>query len=332
MPVNAVNRINQLKSCLTDWLFQPRTPEAGPIVLIQRRVYILPARHGILFAVVLLMMLLGSINYGLSLGFVLTFLLAALALNAMLYTFRNLVRLQVTAVRTAPVFAGEAALFTLNLANPGSATRHAIGISRERRARTAGDYTVVPAGASSRISISIPSERRGRLSAGRLTLFTRFPLGLYHAWSYVHPDVSCIVYPRPAPAAPPLPRSESASGSGASYGAGQDDFAGLRTYHAGDPPRHVAWKIAARGQGLHTKQFSGQAASEVWLEWHALPPRMDAEEKIACLARWVLDAHAQRMAYGLRLPRLEVPMAGGDAQRERCLEALALYETSASPS
>jgi uncharacterized protein (DUF58 family) len=32
------------------------------------------------------------------------------------------------------------------------------------------------------------------------------------------------------------------------------------------------------------------------------------------------------MRYGLRLPRLEIPMASGDPQRERCLEALALYE------
>jgi uncharacterized protein (DUF58 family) len=239
-----------IKSHITDWLYQPRTPEPGPIVLIQRRVYILPTRHGMIFAVVLLMMLLGSINYGLSLGFVLTFLLAALALNAMLYTFRNLVRLQVTATRTPPVFAGEAAQFTLSLTNPGGLTRHAIGISRERRARTPGDYTGVPAGASARISVSIPSERRGRLSAGRLTLFTRFPLGLYQAWSYVHPDVSCIVYPRPAPAGLPLPRTESASSSGASHGAGQDDFAGLRTYHAGDPPRHIAWKAAAAGVGF----------------------------------------------------------------------------------
>ena len=318
-----------LKSRFTDWLFQPRAPESGPIVLVQRRVYILPTRHGMVFAVVLLMMLLGAINYTLSLGFVLTFLLVALAFNAMLYTFRNLAKLSVTAARTHPVFAGEPAQFTLNLFNPGAFTRYAIGISRERRARTADAYADVPAGAATRITISIPSERRGLLPAGRLTLFTQFPLGLYHAWSYVQPDVSCIVYPRPAPAGLPLPQAEAALGSGASRGQGQDDFAGLRAYRPGDPPRHIAWKAAARGQGLLTKQFSGQASSEVWLSWEQLPPRMALEEKISCLTRWVLDAHALRLAYGLRLPRLELPMAGGDAQRERCLEALALFEAPA---
>ena len=318
--------IATLKSRFSAWLWQPRTPEAGTIDLVQRRVYILPTRHGLVFAVVLLMMLLGAINYNLSLGFVLTFLLVALAFNAMLYTFRNLARLRVTAARTQPVFAGEAARFTLSLSNPGTFTRYAIGLARDRRARTGGAFADVPAGATALLTINIPSERRGLLPAGRLTLFTQFPLGLYRAWSYVQPAVNCVVYPRPAPPSLPLPQAETAAGLGASHGQGQEDFAGLRTYHLGDSPRHIAWKAAARGQGWYTKQFSGQAAREVWLAWEQLPPRMDSEEKLSRLARWVLDAHVQGLAYGLRLPGRELPIARGEAHRHRCLEALALFE------
>ena len=36
-----------------------------------------------------------------------------------------------------------------------------------------------------------------------MTLFTRFPVGLFRAWSYAEPDVRCLVYP--APATPGLP-------------------------------------------------------------------------------------------------------------------------------
>ena len=61
-----------LKNRLINWLFQLRGPEPGVIVLVQRRVFILPTRQGLLFAVVLLVMLTGSINYTLGLGFVLT--------------------------------------------------------------------------------------------------------------------------------------------------------------------------------------------------------------------------------------------------------------------
>ncbi|HTD89731.1 MAG TPA: DUF58 domain-containing protein [Burkholderiales bacterium] len=315
-----------LKSRFTDWLFQPRAPESGAILLVQRRVFILPTRHGLMFALLLVTMLLGAINYTLSLGFVLTFLLAALAFNAMLYTFRNLARLSVSAGRTPAVFAGTAAQFTLNLSNAGHYNRYAIGLSREGGARSGDAYVDVPAGATVQTKVNIPSERRGTLRPGRLTLYTQYPLGLYYAWSYVNPDVSCIVYPRPAPAGLALPTAESVTGNGTSRGAGYDDFAGLRAYHAGDPPRHIAWKAAARGQGLLTKQFGGEAAHEVWLSWDQLPPRMALEEKLSCLTRWVLDAHAQNLSYGLRLPGLEHPMSSGEIQRQRCLEALALFE------
>ena len=250
----------------------------------------------------------------------------ALAFNAMLFTFRNLARLSVTTARVEPVFAGEVARMTLNLLNTSNYSRYAIGVSRERHASGSDAWADVPAGATASLGIAIPAPRRGWLQPGRLTLFTQFPLGLYHAWSYVHPAVNVLVYPRPAPEGLALPLAESVTGQGQSLGAGHDDFAGLRTYHAGDPPRHIAWKAAARGQGLLTKQFSGEAAREVWLEWEHLPPRMQIEEKLSCLTRWVLDAHAQALSYGLRLPGVEVAMGSGDFQRSRCLEALALHD------
>ena len=53
---------------------------------------------------------------------------------------------------------------------------------------------------------------------------------------------------------------------------------------------------------------------------------MGVEERLSQLARWVLDAHAAGLAYGLRLPGATMELAAGEAQRDRCLEALALFE------
>ena len=74
------------------WLFQLHGAQSGSIVLAQRRIFILPSRYGLIYLVALLLMLTGSINYNLSLGFVLTFLLAALGVYSILHTFRNLAR------------------------------------------------------------------------------------------------------------------------------------------------------------------------------------------------------------------------------------------------
>jgi uncharacterized protein (DUF58 family) len=312
-----------LKNRVHNWIFQPRSAESGAIVLVQRRVFILPTRQGLVYALTLVLMLIGSINYGLSLGYILTFLLVGLGINAMLHTFRNLAHLRVSPGRVAPVFAGEHARFTLRIENPGASERFEIGLTRDREP---AEFHDIAAYRDAVASVLVAAPRRGLLRPGRLTLFTRYPLGLFNAWSYVGPDVQCVVYPRPAPPGVSLPPDESSAGSGALYGHGQDDFSGLRPYHPGDSPRHIAWKAAARGQGLLTKQFTGRADAELWLDWRQLPPTMGVEQKLSQLARWVLDAHYRGMSFGLRLPGMTVPMAAGDAQRERCLEALALYE------
>jgi uncharacterized protein (DUF58 family) len=311
-----------VKNYLHDWWAGPRRPESV-VVLVQRRIYILPTRQGVLFAGVLLVMLTGSINYALGLGFVLTFLLFALAMNAMIHTFRNLANLRVTAGRAEPVFAGDTAHFTLHLDNQGDTERYALGLTHDGKSTA---FVDVPVRSSARAVASVAAPRRGILRPGRLTLFTRYPLGLYRAWSYLDLEMQCTVYPRPAFPALPLPRASATSGAGAESGRGQEDFAGLREYHPGDSPRHIAWKVAARDQGLLTKQFSGHAASQLWLDWSHLPGQMAVEERLSHLTRWVLDAHGGALAYGLRLPGKTVGLATGVAQRDACLEALALYE------
>lgn len=311
-----------LKNRLHAWLFRIYGAETGPVVLVQRRVFILPSRQGMVFAVVLMLMLTGSVNYNLSLGFVLTFLLGAMGIISMLHTFRNLANLKLTSGRVQPVFAGGTARFTICIENPGIADRYSIGISRGKNDAIFCD---VPSQQCAYPVIPIPALRRGLLRPGKLTLFTRYPLGLFHAWAYFEPMMQCMVYPRPATPGLPLPPAESSAGHGAVSGRGQEDFAGLRQYHSGDSMRHIAWKAVARGQTLLTKQFSGHAESNLWLSWESLPLRMDQEEKLSQLARWVIDADARGLAFGLRLPGSTVTSASGGAQRERCLEALALF-------
>jgi uncharacterized protein (DUF58 family) len=308
---------------LYNWLFQLHGPEAGVIVLVQRRVFILPTGHGVIFAAILLLMLTGSVNYTLSLGFVLTFLLTALLVNAMVYTFRNLANLRVSGGRTRPVYAGDTARFGVNLENRGGADRYSIGLTHDRMR---SEFVDVPARATAVAHVGIPAPLRGVLRPGRLTLFTRYPLGLYYAWAYLELDMHCIVYPRPAPPGRPLPVATANAGEGSERGEGQEDFAGLRQYHRGDSPHHIAWKVAARDQGLFTKQFAGRADTELWLDWDALPLGLGVEERLSQLARWVLDAHAAELSFGLRIPGRTVDIASGDIQRDRCLEALALFE------
>src|SRR5512145_736793 len=198
-----------------------RGREAGPVLLVHGRVYILPTRHGLLFALFLGLMLLGSVNYNLSLGFVLTFLLATLGLVSILHAFRNLAHLRVSPGRTSAVFAGDTGNFPVLLESPGQGGRWAIGVTR---AGAAPVYANVPAGAPGEVVLRVDTARRGWLRPGRLRVFTQFPLGLFHAWSWVEPDVRLLVYPKPDRSRLPLPLMQPAAGSGAAFGASDEDF------------------------------------------------------------------------------------------------------------
>lgn len=299
-------------------------PETGTIFLAQRRVYILPTRHGFTFALALVLMLIGSINYSLSLGYVLTFMLAGMGIVSILHTFRNLAHLFVSAGRVEPVFAGDTVRFELHLENRRDVPRHSVVLA------CAGNTTdcEVPANRVETVTIPVKATRRGWLQLPRITMETRFPMGLFRAWAYVRPDVRAIVYPKPDDALLPMPRFSQGTGDAMNAGTGTDDFSGLRAYQSGDSPRHIAWKAVARGEALLTKVFAGRAAMEMWFDWNDLPPQLGTEAKLSRLARWVLLAHANGLRFGVKLPGVEVPLGSSDDHRQACLQALALHDAN----
>jgi uncharacterized protein (DUF58 family) len=309
---------------LANWFYGFTPPERGAIVLRHRRVYILPTRLGWMFAASLGVLLVGAINYSLALGFALTFLLAGTGLAGMVHAARNLALLSVSAGRIEPVFAGESAQLRLHLENRARFERPAV-LARHL-ASGAQMVLDVPAQGIAEAVLGVPAARRGRLAMGRVVLETRFPLGLFRAWSHVEPDAQCLVYPRPERSPLPSSRAEEEGGATRLHARGQDDFAGLRAYQLSDSPRHVAWKAAARSGDMLTKQFSGDAAAELWLEWDRLPRALDLEARLSRLAGWVLEAERGGARYGLRLPGFERGLGRGDAHRAACLQALALYE------
>jgi uncharacterized protein (DUF58 family) len=311
--------LTALRQRFRTWLFRPQI-SSGSITLNQRRIFILPTRQGIGFAFVLLLMLLGDINYNLSLGYILTFLLATMAALTMLHAFRNMAQLEVRAGRADAVFAGDNATFVFHLHNNSSLPRYQLTLHDHEQHNTCFD---VPAQKNREVHLSIPAIRRGWLSSGRLTLYTEYPLGLFHAWSYLQFDTRCLVYPKPAPPLP-LPASSAQNGAGKLASTGDEDYSGLRRYVAGDAQSRIAWKTLAREQGLQVKLFSASQGRELWLDW-ALLPNLDNERKLEMLTRWVLDADADQLRYGLRLPYIELPPGNSATQREECLRALALF-------
>lgn len=310
-----------LRQDISDWIFRAQAPETPPVTLGQRRIFILPTKQGYFFAFVVVLLLLASINYSLSLGFVLTFLLGSMAGVAMLHTWRNLAHLRFRPGRCEPVFAGDSAHFALSGETP-SQTRFSVAVRRRGDEPVYAD--VIPAEPTSLV-MAVNAPRRGLLRCGRLEVFTRYPIGFFHAWSYLDFDMAVVVYPRPDPTAgnPPA-QSRSLSEEGIPI-AGDEEFNMLRPYRAGDTPRQIAWKALAREEELLTKEFSATASSEFWIDWEEAHGG-GLEERLSILCHWVLQAETFGQSYGLRLPGVSIRPGRGEAHRARCLEALALYQ------
>jgi len=294
-------------------------------VLGTRQIYILPTRHGLLFTLVLIALALAAVNYNNALAYLLTFLLASMAVVSLLHAQRNLLKLRVTAAGGDPVFAGEPAALRVCLHNDSDA-RYALRL--ESQPATLAPFDV-PAHDTRCVVLSIPTLKRGWLGCPPLTLASVYPLGITRAWSRrLTLPARCLVYPKPAVEAP----WQIAAGT---EGEGQpgfmqdgDDFTGLRAYQPGDAPARISWKTLARGQGLHTKEFRAPLAESIWLDWEAFAPH-DVEARLSLLCRAALDAEDSGLTYGLRLPGVVIEPDNGALHHHRCLEALALHEVHA---
>lgn len=306
-------------------LFRWQSDGTAPLRLGQRRIFIIPTRGGLLFALALIVMLLGAINYTLALGHALVFLLAGLGITGMVHTFRNLYGLVITPGRCEAVFAGEMAHFPLTLSNDRPTARLALELEVETGQMV---ITAVDGEKSTKISIPLSAKNRGWLDLPRVQLSSRYPLGLFVAWSYLQPAMRCLVYPRPINSPLPAPMAVPISGEQHGEG-GQEDFSGFRARQPADSPRHVAWKASARDTGerpLLVKQFAGGAQVEMQLDWALTDPALSPEDRLSILAGWVISAEAAGCSYGLRLPDQAIPRHAGAAQKKRCLEALALFQ------
>lgn len=310
---------------LKQQLFRWQSDGSAPFRLGQRRIFIVPSRGGLLFALALIVMLLGAINYTLALGHALVFLLAGLGLTGMVHTFRNLYGMLIMPGRCEPVFVGETALFQLTLGNERSSPRLALELGVEEGKTV---MAAVDALENTKTAIPVTATQRGWLTLPKVKMSTRYPLGLFYAWCYLQPAMRCLVYPQPL--ASPLPAVCSTPNTGERSGdGGQEDFAGFRERQPADSPRHVAWKASARdtsNRPLLIKQFAGGGQLELQLDWALTDPAQSTESRLSILCGWVLAAEAAGALYALHLPDRQIPPGGGEQQRQRCLEALALVQ------
>jgi uncharacterized protein (DUF58 family) len=299
----------------------PLSP-GGQARVLPRAIYILPTGAGLVFGGILILMLVGSLNYQNNLGLLFTFLATAIVLVSMHHAWFNLLGLGVTAWAGPPVFAGDPATFEMLISAETGRPRWDLRLSTAGHVAAPAD---MESGAIASARLLLPTQRRGIRHLGRLTLETRYPLGLFRSWCYLETAAEVLVYPRPADQAPvPMSTAAGREGVRGDRDPGADDFAGLRGYRLGDSPRQLDWKAYGRGRGLLVKQFGRDRSDRLWLDLEHLPPA-DIETRLSWLCRQLLDVTQSDQDFGLRLPGRELGLGRGEAQMHLCLGALARF-------
>lgn len=319
LAASALKEEGVLGSRFNRWL-DTRIPRSRRIALNQRNIFIFPTRVGFVFAGLLLLLIVGAINYQASLVYGMAFLLGSLFLVTILYTFRNLSGLVLEIVAERPAFVGEALPFKVRLERSPGSPREGIRLGWPDSNQA---WASLADGASDEVELLLRAQRRGYHRPGRLLVETLFPLGLLRAWTWVDLDARALVYPKPIFGDFPERIAGDRQDGALVDPIGSDDFADLRPYQAGDPVKHILWRSYARSDELAVKTYASYSQPRLFFDLDELPG--DLETRISRLAGLALTATRQEREFGARVGPREFPPNTGDAQLQSVLRALALY-------
>lgn len=309
--------------------FQPQPATTEAVRLTHRRIYILPNQRGLSFAGLTLLLLMIAFVYNNNLAYLLCFLLASIFVTTILHSFKSLSGLVIRPGNGHSVYAGEKAAFDIHVSNPSKAERMSLQCRLLLTDTPLGELDneqgiCLKPQEKKRIRLYSPTERRGWHSCEKIILSSSYPLGLFRIWTVLNFDIKALIYPKPSEHEVPFPETAGENLQQGTGRKGQGDFYGLREYQEGDAIRDIHWKSLAKGQGLHSKYYSGEALAELWLDYEQTPG-YDTEQRISQMCRWLIDADQSGRQYGFILPGTTFQPSSGSEHFKKCLNALALF-------
>ncbi len=312
---------SRLNARFRQWILA-RHPREKETTLTQKRIYILPTGAGVAFLVVSLLVLLLAINYENNLAYAVCFTMLSLFMTAIVHTYANLSGLQVEVLSVSPVFKGDQALFRFRLYSPRVLTQVSFGFDQQKA--QAWD---IPAGSNLVIEVPLLAEHRGWQEIALLRVSSLYPLGFFKTWSWLAFDQSVLVYPSPVKEDGELQAAGGSVTEPQALSKGQEDFQELKAYGFGMPINRIAWKVFAKGQGLHVKSYTGETGEDVWLSLN-IWPNLGLEARLSRISYWVLELSRKGIPFGLNLND-EILMGPdiGENHKLDVLKALALYRS-----
>ena len=301
------------------WL-NKRIPPKNNHALTMRSVFILPSRFGCGFIIITVCLFLLGTNYQNNLILFLCYMLSAILLLTLFYSYKNFAAITIYAHQPTPIFAGETGKLALQL---GSQT--SVPISGVL-------YAYWQYNKSQTVSVDIHRThglfnmpyhfvQRGEYRLPRMTLTSAYPFGLFHCWTHLDFAIKALVYPKPEDGKIPALETQSSALTEHKLG-GNEDFYTLKDFSPGESLNRIAWKQVAKHGRWVIKQFSEPRHHAVCL---TLPQHYEVEKALSVLTHHILSLHQQNKTYGLKIGHIFYSPNSGQAHLVQCLSALARY-------
>ncbi len=295
-----------------------RGKEPLPVQIGWRRIYVLPSKPGLFFALIWLVMMMAGLNFNNNMSLMLVFLLFGLAQVALYRTFFNIRNLIFEHIAAKPVFLGDEIQLEITLA--ADSPKWQIQATTQK----SSDVNNV-VNATEKWQLALASKKRGWQDIPRIKFFTRYPFGLFTVWAYCIPEAAVLVYPKPEKPCPEFPHHGGSDGDKTNLSKG-DELSSIRAYQQGDPIRDIAWKKSAQSNQTWVKEFhqlQGQNLRFDFTQMHS----GSIEFKLSRITAWVLNAGMQQAEYQVILPDFDSGMSSGEWHQNKCLKALALFQS-----
>ena len=295
------------------------------------QIYILPTGHGAaILGTVVIMLAVGS-TFNNNLVNTLAFLLFSILTVSMVQTYVNLKGLRIKVQSCEDAFAGGQVRLSVGCTNYSGGFRHNLWIEvsqlsvRVRLDGIANEQTQF-------VNLFWLGNVRGQYEVAPVTLFTRYPLGLFRAWTTVLPRQKYFVYPRPM-GGKPLPTNLREGGSlqedrGSRGARGGDEFNEHRLYRTGDSPRRIDWRASARYDQLLLRTYRGQSSGWIEISLDEIKGH-DLEQRLSQMSAWISLAETKNLSLRIRLPGLAAMNAVDYRSRRAVLQSLATYSEAA---
>lgn len=286
-----------------------------------RRSFPVPTRFGWVYLAFCLLTLIGCINYQLSLGYMLCFLLFSVWFGAWVEAARQLQGLQVQCQPVHQGFAGQEVLVQIHIQRPEhhSGLRVLLTLDQQKHQLDLLGQT------QGTVEVLLQTTRRGWMDLPAFQMQTFDLLGLFRvqqSW----PSVSHAVLVYPALEDTPAPWPASHAGEGQTRRTvGHDEYRGLRPYQRGDSLGRVAWKRGELPDGsLLTKEFEGQHGQGLHFDFQQLGA-LGTEQKLSRLATWVVQSQKAGLSFQMSIPGFEAT-GSGERHVQMCLTRLAEFQ------